>query len=310
MASQLMPTNSALVGVALIIRSKEGPRFVFHYPPRLTSNESRERPLYGTELDPTTPYESDAEHSSDDDDLDDDPSNLHRSIGRLGLGRRKSRHVSLWDGDDHFETEDGIQIVPWEHLDAFSTKDLASILTPARPFHKKCFELTLDPLHFVTYPMYARHDGQWKKTKKQKKKKRRKRVDSEVDPDAADEEKEAANGKTAAADESEADEATEQKQKTNGNQVDVSTNGSENGIDDGGMTMFNLVFIMNPGRMEAAARTQDIFEHVAKDINKALRYAQHYNNFVWGESDLISMMKEKGREESEYPDVMKILHID
>jgi hypothetical protein len=74
--------------------------------------------------------------------------------------------------------------------------------------------------------------------------------------------------------------------------------GSEHSADDGGMTMFNLVFIMNPHRMDAAAEVADLFEHVAKDINKALRYAQSYSNYVWKESDMILLMKDKAKEKS------------
>lgn len=303
MASHILPANSGLVGIALVVRSKDGPRFVFHYPPRLTSHEKHENPLYGTELDPTSPDESDDDDPSDDDDLDDDPSNLHRSLGRMGLGKNKTRHVSPWDGDEHFEDEDGVQIVPWEHVDAFNTKDLASILTPAKPFHKKRFELTLDPLHFVTYPMYIRQDGNWKKVKKQKKKKRRKGTEMNAESGVVSGENDPTNGMKDAEDESDYDETEEQEPGNtvaNGRQGNGSVTGSENGNDDGGMTMFNLVFILNPSRLEAASRVQDIFEHVAKDINKALRYAQHYTNYVWRESEMILTMKDKAREDSEY----------
>ena len=62
--------------------------------------------------------------------------------------------------------------------------------------------------------------------------------------------------------------------------------------------MFNLVFILNPGRLEATVEVANIFEHVAKDINKALRYAQSYSNYVWKQSDIILNMKDKAREKS------------
>src|SRR5436190_653933 len=174
MSSRLRTPKSSLLGVALIIRSKDGPRFVFHYPPRLVSKESQERPRYGTELAPTTPDSSDEELSSDEDDLEDDIYCTHS-------GKSNPRHMtSVWDSDEHYDSADGVQIVPWEHLDAFSTKDLASILSPAKAFHKKCFELTLDPLRFVTYPMHVRDDGQWKKKKKRKFKRGKRRGSATV----------------------------------------------------------------------------------------------------------------------------------
>lgn len=284
-----MHTKSSLLGVALIIRSKEGPRFVFHYPPHLTNKECREGPRYGTELDPTTPDTSDDEGHSDDDDLEDDAIQINNRL------LKKARHVSIWDGDEHFESVDGVQIVPWEHLDAFRIQDLASILTPARSYHKKCFELTLDPLRFVTYPMHIRDDGQWKKKKKPKKAKSRKQAASGTESGAA-------NGSV------EVESAEELPREVENGEPDIKESnhktaeggegGSENGADDGGMTMFNLVFILNPDRLEAPAEVADIFEHVAKDINKALRYAQNYSNYVWKESDKILTMKDKAREKS------------
>jgi hypothetical protein len=290
--SKLMYSKSSLLGVALVIRSKEGPRFVFHYPSRLANKECRDRPRYGTELDPTTPDTSDDEAYSDGDDLEDDMFRMQHSFGA-----GKKRHVSPWDGDEHFDV-DGVQIVPWEHLDAFRIQDLASILTPARSYHKKCFELTLDPLHFVTYPMHIRDDGQWKKKKKFQKKKSRKQVGIGAEAKAMNGNAEAESSeKQADVPESDEPEGGPSNPKpTNGDE-----RGSENGNDDGGMTMFNMVFILNPGRGDEARReVEDVFGHLAKDINKALRYAQSYSNYVWRESDMILTMKDKAKEKSMY----------
>lgn len=66
------------------------------------------------------------------------------------------------------------------------------------------------------------------------------------------------------------------------------------------MTLFNLVFIMNPSRLDAHVQVSSMFEHVAKDINKALRYAQNYSNYVWKESEKIMNKKDKAREDSTY----------
>jgi hypothetical protein len=178
-------------------------------------------------------------------------------------------------------------VVPWEYLDAFRTKDLASILTPARAFHKKCFELTLDPLTFVTYPMHIREDGRWKKKKREKRRRRK------------EEEEKRANEAM-----SEDTVISESPAETSGLEDDAKkvsmpkgTSFASDDTNDGGMTMFNLVFIMNPRTTEAPMRVMDMFEHVAKDINKALRYAQNYSNYVWKESERILNLKEKAREE-------------
>src|ERR1700726_4475899 len=108
----LIPVSSTVVGVALVIRSKEGPRFVFHYPPHLTQNGTNELPRYGTELDPI-PSEASNEDDSSDDDLEEGLG-LNKKFSRMGLGKKPYRHVSGWDDDNHFENAEGAQIVPWE----------------------------------------------------------------------------------------------------------------------------------------------------------------------------------------------------
>lgn len=291
-----MPANSGLLGVALVVRSKDGPRFVFHYPPRLT-NPDRELPRWGTELDPTTPEISEDEEIEGEEELEEGEVALNKNIEKLKFPRRKKqRHVSQWDGDDHFESEDGIQMVPWEHIDAFHTKDLASILTPARAYHKRRFTLSLDPVYYVTYPMHIREDGRWKKAKKQKKKRKTRESRATNGTDAG-----SVNEKAIGSDPDDTTEEGEDKspvedgEDTNGIKPNTSFVSDEN--DGSGITMFNLIFIMNHTKFEAQARNTDMFEHVAKDINKALRFAQHYSNYVWKESEMILGMKDKAREE-------------
>lgn len=51
MAAPIPVMDSGLIAVALIIRSRDGPRFVYHYPARPTMEASRREVLYGTDLD-------------------------------------------------------------------------------------------------------------------------------------------------------------------------------------------------------------------------------------------------------------------
>lgn len=294
-----MSTDSTLLGVALIIRSRDGPRFVFHYPPRF-NDQKAVRPPYGTELDPTGP-EDNADMSNDEDDDVENAMGYELGNGMEGLSLgKKERHVNSrapWEGDECFESLDGGLVVPWEYLDAFRTSDLASILTPARPFHKKCFELTLDPLTFVTYPMHIREDGRWKKRKRDRRSKKRREESESAIADDVDTEKGGPTPATATVEMEEYDNITspgvEEIHKRIAMPRGLSFHSEDN---EGGMTMFNLVFIMNPKKTEAPAKVSDMFEHVAKDVNKALRYAQNYSNYVWKESDLILNLKEKAKD--------------
>lgn len=269
-----------LVYVALVVRSRGlGPRFVFHYPARPEFDVVEKNIRYGTELDPTTDADDDAD--TDGSDLEDGGFELHREFEEIDFvpeferQRKKPRHTNPWDGEHHYD-ENGIQVVPWEHVDNFDTRDLESILTPSRAFHKKRFVLSLDPLTFVTYPIHCYEDGHWKKKKKGKKGKEvsyAASIDTPTGPHAS------ATGSTSASK----------------NENEESTTSEE---DHGGMTMFNLVFVLNPERNVGDQKASEIYDNVAKDFNKALQRAQSQANYVWTQSDLIISMKEKAREDS------------
>ncbi|KAE8443331.1 hypothetical protein EG329_001974 [Mollisiaceae sp. DMI_Dod_QoI] len=279
MASAGAINDSGLLAVSLIIRSKDGPRFVFYYPPRPTTKTSARPKLYGTELD-----ESDSEDENeragdiDDSDLEDTRFLAGKSIGKLDLNdkgaQKKPDHVEVPEGDDHYDNSRGEQVVPWETLFGWSTADLRSILTPARAYHKKKFELSLDALHFLTYPIHIREDGTWKK----KKPKKVKKMDVAAPTDGGE-------GSTTQGAQT----------KSSGTPAD---NTSEDGEDHGGMTMFNVVFILNLPKHEADTRIAEIYQHVIKSFNKALKHAQASSNYVWKESEMILAMKEKAREET------------
>ena len=278
MASQSISMSSGLVAIALVVRSGAGPRFVFHYPPHLTEQLSQREARFGTELDISDEEDEDNEYrDSDESELEDGGFQLNQAVGKLSLGekinRKRVRHVGALDGDDHYNGPNGEQVVPWEHLGEFSATDLEMILTPSRAFHKKKFELTLDPLYFVSYPMHIREDGLWKKKRPKKGKKTKTEGSGAVSED----------GKPA------------ERSKNGDSDKDQPAN-SDDADDSGDMTMFNVVFVLNLPKHDADGRIL-IYEHVIKKFNKALKHAQAQDNFVWKESEMILSMKEKARED-------------
>ncbi|KAH8808403.1 nitrogen permease regulator of amino acid transport activity 3-domain-containing protein [Xylogone sp. PMI_703] len=284
MSSNPLPTNSGLIAVALVIRSKDGPRFVFHYPPRPNTAASQRETRYGTELDQSElEGKQDLDSYSSDSDLDDGSFQIHQSLGRLSIGekftRRKSHIPDPLEGDDHYDLPNGEQVVPWEHLLEFSTQDLESILTPSRAYHKRKFELSLDPLYFISYPMHIREDGLWKKKRSGKNKK----ASREEEDTGLISPKEIVG--------TEADTKAELEKRT------TTDTTSEDGEDHGEMTMFNVVFILNVPKDEEDDRIFDIYEYVIKKFSRALKHAQAQSNYVLKESEMILAMKEKAREE-------------
>lgn len=284
MASQSILTDSGLIAIGLVIRSGAGPRFVFHHPPHPTDQASQREARFGTELDLSDEDDPDRDvEDSDYSGLEDGSNQLHQSVGKLNLGeRRKQRHVGPIPGDDHYDAPSGEQIVPWEYLGEFATTDLEMILTPSRAFHKKKFELSLDPLYFVSYPMHIREDGLWKKKRPKKAKKVKKEISDAGSGD----------GKTI-------DKKNEEPEKD-------AQDDSDNADSNGEMTMFNVVFVLNLPKDEADERIL-IYEPVIKKFNKALKHAQAQDSFVWRESEMILAAKEKAREERTSPSPWTII---
>lgn len=274
--------DSGLISVALVIKSQTGPHFVFHYPPRPSFDPPPRNYRYGTETDQSELEEHSESEDEDSDDLSDLEDPVTAKLGKLDLsgssGKRKnsagssarSRHVEA-EGDDHIEGRDGEQIVPWEKFGEFPTDDLASILTPPRAYHKKKFELSIDNLYFVSYPLHIREDGFWKKPRKPKKGKQVAKRGGEVEA-----------------------------QSTGSSQSKKAAVSSDDGDEQAEMTMFNVVFVVSLPRHEQDERIAELYEHVIKTFNKALNHAQAQSNYVWKESETILSMKERAREDSKF----------
>ncbi|KAM7223488.1 nitrogen permease regulator 3 [Rhypophila decipiens] len=284
MSVPVLPSPSNFLAVALVInRSRDGPRFVFHYPPHV-------KPAHCSEK------QSNAE---DNFDLDEEEDLFFDRPSRPGIDRTPSlgpnaaNYSPLWNSDDHQVTDSGTQVVPWEHVAGFPTKDLESILTPARAYHKKLFHVSLDPLRCVSYPVYAPENGSWKKKKKQQKQKqpdsRKPRTDDDDSVPWTDIDRPAGTGDRRQSDvvDSSAREAAKAAMKTAEETEDKRSS----------MTMFNLVFILNPQKHEAKDLVDLMFFHIIKKINKAYKYCQQRSDFVWKESKKILALKDKGRED-------------
>ncbi|RYP72833.1 hypothetical protein DL770_007909 [Monosporascus sp. CRB-9-2] len=310
MASPVLPSTSNFLGVALVVnRSRDGPQFVFHYPPRIlpTSNppqgaKSTDRPdgenggggPSGSEGGDDDDDEGDDDSGSDDDNASGDVANEGVLLNKMydpafeaqPGALRDSTDFQNWNHDDHLETEGGSHIVPWDHVAGFPTRDLESLLTPARPFHKKRFQVSLDQLLCASYPVFVPENGMWKKKKKQKKPKYQHAKPSE-------------NGDAA----SRSDYYTASQQDTA--QIEARDMGDDatnvNPTDEAedkksGMTMFNLVFILHPKKHEARELIDTLYFHIIKKVNKAYKYSQQRCDFVWKESKRILALKDKGRE--------------
>ncbi|GAB1311238.1 Nitrogen permease regulator 3 [Madurella fahalii] len=287
MALPVLPNPDNFLGVALVInRSRDGPRFVFHYPPRLLPAEgSRRDPDAGNDVD------------EDDDIL---PGSFSRDKGPE-TGAASALHaaeLAQWNHDDHLVTESGTQIVPWEHVAGFPTKDLENILTPARAYHKRLFQVSLDPIYCVSYPVYVPENGVWRKQKKNKTPQKQRQSQGEAGPAKREDEDGLPTDAGGSAKSGGEKSATEAEQIEARDTLKPLAKPAEEAEDKkSSMTMFNLVFFLNPRKHEVKSLVDIMFTHIIKKINKAYKYCQQRSDFVWKESKRILALKEKGRED-------------
>lgn len=280
-----LPNSSNFLGVALVInRNRDGPRFVFHYPPHIVPVEDRHT-------------------EGSEDGVDEDDILLERAAKPMDGSSPYNLNVSEmlpWDQDDHVITDSGTQIVPWEHVAGLPTKDLESILTPARAYHKTLFQISLDPLYFVSYPIHKPENGIWKKKSKKRENQQRhknsdvsKRDDDQLSPheDPADGDAGPRKGEPASEDNIDVRDMADKFTGGAGKPQDE----SEDKVSS--MTMFNLVFILNPRKHEAKDLIETMYTNIIRKVNKAYKYVQQRSDFVWKESKKILSMKDKAREE-------------
>ncbi|KAH7160184.1 nitrogen permease regulator of amino acid transport activity 3-domain-containing protein [Dactylonectria estremocensis] len=265
MATPFVTTDNFLAIALVINRSRDGPAFVFHYPPHV-------QPSSGTAQAPVDFEDILLERLSQPghQDVDDD-----------GAALRQTRNP-----EEHYFTESGTQIVPWERVAGFPSRDLAGILTPARSYHKRLFQLSLDPLYCVSYPIHVPENGKWKKAKKTTKSSKRSAYTDDLT--ASQEHDGSANGKAAA----------EQPVKDKDGKKD------EDDEKRSSMTMFNLVFILNPKSNEVKEVVDAVYDHLIKKVSKAFKYSQQHSEFVWKESKRILVAKDKAREERKKMNVL------
>ncbi len=317
-----IPPNPCLLAILLVVRSNEGPRFVFHYPLNPGNDTtSSYNPYYGAH-----------DHTPENSSSDSEPDWSSEESGLLQRGELRSH--TLRDADtkqkykrfrDHDEDEDNYlnsdselsegdedqgqpKRPPWETVLGYGTEELGTLLCPLRAFHKKRFELTLDDLVFLGWPIFARDDGSWRK----KRDKRRKK--SSADNSAELEDEGTVPGKVVAVRRTDL-EVTEELEETSGHDTPVEelANSATKGkviIQDGEntvttkkkdtMTMFNVVFVMNPPALEHQLRVRQMYEHVVKKFSSALKWEQARSDYVWKESKPIIKARRKAKESSAF----------
>lgn len=190
------------------------------------------------------------------------------------------------------------------------------LLSPSRAWHKRRFEIGINDLAFVGWPVFVRDDGTWrKKSRRRKRIKPTKGKDTQTKPkpdpsDPATEEptQDEDNQNPVSAFQSIASGGQSPKEDENTDKTDTEDDNFDNqaGSPDGdkedkdAMSMFNVVFVMAPPALEYSIHLREMYEHVIKKFSKALKYEQDHSDYVWKEAQRILQLKEQARERGLY----------
>ncbi|KAJ5118175.1 uncharacterized protein N7515_010398 [Penicillium bovifimosum] len=349
MSSIARPPDPCLVAIILIVRSRTGPRLVFHYPPNpLNENRIKSTTKGGRRISRSTRARQGSKNtdssssdesglSSDEDEEERDTqshaggssvlasrraSNFglddHLSIvgspaaggserpGSLGSGRgssfRKRGGGSEPEPDEDAGTASdrpddgpGSSRPPWESLLGVPGSVWEKLLSPSRSWHKRRFEVGINDLALIGWPVFVREDGAWRKQRRKKKKKlghnesaeeSQKEESSVTSPDLG--------ASVASIAESLTSPATSKRGSTSGRPG--KSDEPLDPQDKDHMTMFNVVFVVDPPLLEYSMRVKEIYENIIKKFAKALKWEQARTDYVWRESQHILQMRRKARE--------------
>ncbi|KAI5291731.1 Nitrogen permease regulator 3 [Ascosphaera aggregata] len=289
----------------VLLLSRAGPRFVCHYPPQpnpcpssSSRRNSRARSV-SKDGDGDSLSSSDGDSSSEEEERGlhasknlsqrsstsenrrsggawTDKDGLRSSSGKFGSSASLQQHRRSFNSEpDDISSEANGENAPasWESLFGLRTYVWEKLLCAAESFRKRKFEVGINDLAFVGWPVFVKPDGTWK-TAKSRKKKHREPSDSQTEGHPSTRVSGLAEELQHA--------MKDTKEKT-----------ASSGKDD--MAMFNVVFVLNPPALEYNLRLKDQYDNVVKKFNKGLKAEQARAGYVWEEVQIIMNIKDRAR---------------
>ncbi|KAL6941986.1 hypothetical protein ACO0QE_003150 [Hanseniaspora vineae] len=159
-------------------------------------------------------------------------------------------------------------------VQGFDSDFFAEFCCPPKSMCNTRFELTVDELCFLGLPIHCNDDGNWRNSSKSQKKRKKKSLEQKQNTEDTFSTTDAHAG------------GDYDERKTNKSTLDEDASSV-------GITMFNLVFIMDPQLVEFDFRTDDMFHYISKRFSLFLRYLQGKTNFVSKEAYKILKIKER-----------------
>ncbi|KIX04920.1 uncharacterized protein Z518_05791 [Rhinocladiella mackenziei CBS 650.93] len=280
MSTAATSPNPSLLAILLVAqgRTGSGAQVVFHYPPDPFSTDHADA-LASTDEEEGESSSSDSEESSSEDDFE--LFVKRTSDGVAASPGHDNRSQQPDEDDGHYlakrGTQDNEEWKPaWEPLLGLGEDGLVSLLAPGRAWHKRRFELGINDLTFLGRPVYAREDGFWRKPRSPKPQ----LIDDESSHQSSDAilsesgNEDHVNGHGAAATEHDSQQKRHTKQPAKSQ-----------------LTMFHVVFVMDPPSLEHTLRVKEMYDHVVKKFSKVLKWEQSHHDYVWEQSELLQSIK-------------------
>lgn len=203
---------------------------------------------------------------------------------------------------------------PWYDLLGYKTEALGKMLAPTRAFDRVRFEVSVEGMVFLGRPMFSNEDGYWRKRHRSQDKHGDGSLSLSGQPMEAEDSSTAptADEKGIAIPPPKKVEKMEYPRGFepgygHGNisgapSMATSDAGSEPRsvsstsapIDE--MSMFNVVFVLNPQALEYQLRVTEMYKCVVKQFGKALKQEQSKHGYVWKESRKIMALKTKAKD--------------
>lgn len=197
----------------------------------------------------------------------------------------------------------------------------SEFLCPPTEMDRRRFEMGIGQLTFLGWPCFAKKDGSWKSKRKQRRTSSKDKTDGKSGSAFGSDKKMKVIDETVEETDSALDsglvthdELSEVEPSTTVNEeptqsprndykqdtAEVKQQDSKNtepyqpgiSIQSGEtLTMFHVVFVMNPPPMEYQIRVDEMYSHVVKHFSKALKREQARSNYVLRECQLLKSMK-------------------
>lgn len=284
----------SLLGIILVVSTHNGPQIVHHYPPELSHVSLRSE---GGE-------DSDSDFDDEDYVAEDvakesessttwDASHLDFYLGTkldlLSFLENQQNHRAklhelaetgsanspdLADPPQVSNSESGLRALrqvasdlsknssttqppkePSNQVLGFEPEHISEMLSPPRDMCNRRFEIMFENVVFLGLPVHISNNGSWRSDKRSHK----------------------------------------SQSMHNGEASNDGDNGTSDELSANSMSMFNLVFVMNPPEMERNYRIDEMFYYVVSKLSLVLRYEQLKHDYVWNQVKLIFKLKEEWR---------------